>query len=364
MQDELNVLDHPLFFDSNRVWRCYLGGKLLDEFLGAAAGVDSNFPEDWLASVTVADNGERQQSPREGLSRIRGTELHFADLLRRYPSEALGPDYAGGTAVLCKYLDSAIRLPIQCHPDREFAKRHFDSEYGKSESWMILATREINGEKPYILLGFKPGITSEQFRRASMEQDIEALTACLHRFPVEPGEVYFIPGRIPHAIGPGLLLLEVQEPTDLVILPERRIGGITFTEQEMWAGLDRDTALSCFEDRGRTQDEIMDRLKLSPEPKKQWSNARLDCVIGAAHTDCFRVEKLTIAGDFEMTYDAPWHIGVVTSGHGTVCAGTEQSIRRGDSFFVSNKIRNLQYHPSGNEPLVLFLISRTRPSTL
>ena len=88
MNDELNLLSNPLFFASARVWRCYLGGKLLDEFLGAAEGADSNFPEDWLASVTLADNGEMQQSPSEGLSCIRGTDLHFADLLRRDPSSA------------------------------------------------------------------------------------------------------------------------------------------------------------------------------------------------------------------------------------------------------------------------------------
>ena len=62
MNDELNLLSNPLFFASARVWRCYLGGKLLDEFLGAAEGADSNFPEDWLASVTLADNGGRCSS--------------------------------------------------------------------------------------------------------------------------------------------------------------------------------------------------------------------------------------------------------------------------------------------------------------
>ena len=359
MNDELNLLSNPLFFASARVWRCYLGGKLLDEFLGAAEGADSNFPEDWLASVTLADNGEMQQSPSEGLSCIRGTDLHFADLLRRYPSEAFGTNRVAGTAVLCKFLDSAIRLPIQCHPDREFARHHFGSEYGKSESWLILATREINGEKPYILLGFKPDITSERFRCAVMEQDIATMTACLHKLPVEPGEVYFIPGRIPHAIGPGLLLLEVQEPTDLVIQPERQIGRITLTEKQMWAGLDHDTAFSCFDYRGHTQDEIMAWLKLSPRTKKQWANAKIESVIGAAHTDCFSVDKLTIYGDFEIPCDTPWHIAVVTSGHGSISAADEQPVRRGDSFFVSNRVRKLHYRPAGSEPLELFLISNT-----
>ena len=251
MSDHLKLLENPLLFDSNRVWRCYLGGKMLDEFLGSETGFDANFPEDWLASVTRADNGDRQRSPDEGLSRIRGADLSFCDLLRRHPLEALGSGRAGGTDVLCKLLDSAIRLPIQCHPDREFARRHFHSAHGKTESWMILATREIDGGKPYILLGFKPGVRREQFRRAVLAQDIAGMTGCLNKFVVKPGDVYFIPGRIPHAIGPGLLLVEVQEPTDLVIQPERQIGEIVLSERQMWAGLDHDTAFECFGYRGR-----------------------------------------------------------------------------------------------------------------
>ncbi len=354
--NKLNLLKNPIFFAPNRVWRCYLGGKLLDDFTGNPHGGDANFPENWLASVTRADNGEQQQSPDEGLSRLRDAELVFADLLQCYPQEALGSDNRDGLGVLCKFLDSAIRLPIQCHPDRAFARKHFHSEHGKTESWLILATREINGEKPYMLFGFKPEVTEEQFRKAVLAQDIPAMCDCLNKVEAHPGEVYFIPGRLPHAIGPGLMLLEVQEPTDLVIQPERQIGKIILSEQQMWGGLDHDTAFSCFDYRGAPVAELLARLQLQPQLKKAWPHARLESVIGPQHTDCFRVEKLTLTGELTLEYDAAWYLGIVTAGQGQVTAGSAQQLHCGDNFFVSHQIKQLKFRTETS--LELYLISR------
>jgi len=53
-------LEKPVFFEPNRVWRCYLGGKLLDKFTRNGDGADNHFPEDWLASTTIAQNGPNQ----------------------------------------------------------------------------------------------------------------------------------------------------------------------------------------------------------------------------------------------------------------------------------------------------------------
>lgn len=353
----IDELRSPLFFESTRVWRCYLGGRLLGEFLGNEAAADGYFPEDWLASVTRAENGERRQSPDEGLSRVEGTGRPFAEIVRDHPREALGPRHAEGLGVLCKFLDSAIRLPIQCHPDREFARRHFDSAYGKTESWLILATREIGGEKPYVLLGFKPEATREEFRRAVTAQDVPAMVGCLHKFPVEPGDGFFIPGRVPHAIGPGVMLLEVQEPTDLVIQPELKVGEITLTEGQMWGGLDHDTGFDCFEYQGRSPQELLGRLSLRAATVADYPNATLASVIGRDRTDCFKVDRLTLRGDFELAYEAPWYLGIVTAGEGRLVGRTERPFRRGDRFFVSNQIDRLRYRPTGAAPAELYIVS-------
>ena len=62
----------PIKMKPNRVWRLYYGGKLIDKLCGGC-GEDANFPENWLASVVVADNPDRPGKPAdEGLSKIDG----------------------------------------------------------------------------------------------------------------------------------------------------------------------------------------------------------------------------------------------------------------------------------------------------
>ena len=77
----------PLFFERNRVFRVYEGGKLFHDFFGDEA-VDGNFPEEWIASKVKALNKEAR-SPDEGLSKIRGTGETLAALLADFPGEML-----------------------------------------------------------------------------------------------------------------------------------------------------------------------------------------------------------------------------------------------------------------------------------
>ncbi len=356
------LLREPVFFEPNRVWRCYRGGRLLDAFHGNPAGRDGHFPEEWLASLTRADNGPWQQTPDEGLSHIRGRHERFVDVLTRYPTEALGATADGdGLGVLCKFLDSAIRLPIQCHPDRAFARTHYGSAFGKTEAWVILATREIDGEKPYLLFGFKPEVTAERFRQAVWNQNISAMCDCLHRVEPAPGDIYFIPGRMPHAIGPGLMLLEVQEPTDLVIQPERRIGDVTLDDRGMWGALDPETALTCFDDHGAPLPDLLARYQLRPEVVTDEASGRVERLIGPTHTDCFQVDRLTLRKAFSFCHQAPWHIAIITDGCGRLrtTTGTEYPLQRGETFFVSHQIDRTDYVPDSSSRLEVHVVSRS-----
>ncbi len=339
----MNTYCDPLFFAPNRVWRCYLGGALLDELMTGARGEDCFFPENWLGSATAAENAEHATSPDEGLSRLRDGGALLRELLREDGETILGSS-RDGLGVLCKFLDSAIRLPIQCHPDREFARKYCRSEYGKTESWLILRTREIGGEKPYILLGFKPGIDRDAFRRAVEAQDIPAIVGMLHKVEVQPGEVYFIPGRLPHAIGPGVLMTEVQEPTDLVVQPEKRIGELELTALDMWGRLTPEQGLDCFEYRGVAREALLARLRIAPELEWERGGARFYRVIDARHTDCFRVGKLVVPKGATLVYelDSPWQLGIVIGGKGTLKAASEQSLACGDSFLVPNPVRKME----------------------
>ena len=144
----------PVFFKKNRVFRVYLGGKLLDEFVGND-GSDGSFPEEWICSAVQAIN-PGHTDPLEGISLRTEDGVPFDALLAENKKEYLGKREDLG--VLVKFLDSAIRLPMQVHPTREFSRANFNSPYGKAESWIILDTRE----DACIYFGFKEKIEKKE----------------------------------------------------------------------------------------------------------------------------------------------------------------------------------------------------------
>jgi mannose-6-phosphate isomerase len=358
------MFDQPIFFAPNRVWRCYLGGVLLDRFVGRAEGKDDYFPEDWLASVTRAINAEHSQGPDEGLARVLrpdGQPGEFlSDLLRGDPEGLLGEAHVarfGPTAaLLCKYLDSAVRLPIQCHPDRAMARTLYDSPFGKTESWTILDTRAVNSEPPYLLMGFKPGVDRQAFARAVEGQDIPAMQAMLHKIPAEVGKTYFIPGRLPHAIGPGVFMLEVQEPTDWVVQPERYCAGTRLSDQNMYGPLPSEKALEVFDYAGLTQEQLLAKVRCVPRVTEQSEGGTLLEVIGPELTDAFALWRAEVAGRMAIRLPRAFGVVVVAEGAGRMSwPGGERAIRRGDYFLQPAGLGSIQYEAEAALRLLLAL---------
>jgi len=166
----LNYL-RPLKLSSNRVWRTYKGGKLLEDWQGVKnISTDGDFPEEWVASVTRAQNVIKHVQ-NEGLSYIKSgdSRIFLSDLINSAPDAFLGKEhvekYGCNLGILVKLIDSAERLTIQVHPDSKIAKELFHSQFGKTEAWYILGGRNIGQELPYIMLGFKPGMNKEKWKQ-------------------------------------------------------------------------------------------------------------------------------------------------------------------------------------------------------
>ena len=206
----------PERLPQTRVYRFYRGGALLDRFRAGQEGADGDFPEDWIGSVTEAKNPGRDE-PGAGLSRLEdGTVLR--DVIAADPDGWLGPAAeAGSPGVLVKLLDPAQRLPVHAHPDRAFARAHFDSQFGKTEAWIVLGTR---GKSGMVWVGQREEIDPATYRAWIDGQDTEQLLGTLNEVPVQAGSVVFLPAGVPHAIGPGVLMAELQEPTDFSIVCE------------------------------------------------------------------------------------------------------------------------------------------------
>jgi len=105
--------------------------------------------------------------------------------------------------LLVKLIFTAERLSVQVHPDDGE-----DGPRGKTEMWHILEAEPGAA----IALGFREPLTRERLREATRTGEIERLVNWL---PVKPGETYFTPAHTVHAIGPGLVLCEIQQNSDV-----------------------------------------------------------------------------------------------------------------------------------------------------
>lgn len=327
MSDFQNPWLHPVFFRRNRVFRVYTGGMLFHDLMGDPKE-DGNFPEEWICSSIRAMN-PGHTDPLEGVSLRREDGKPFSKMLTEHPLEYLGDRKDLG--VLVKYLDSAIRLPMQAHPTRTFSQAHFNSPYGKAESWLVLAARP----GACVYFGFSRQVTPEEFASAvaASETDPEAMTRFVNRVPVKPGDVFFVSAGMIHAIGAGCLMLEVQEPTDFTIQPEYWCGDYHLNSQEMYMGLNPETALQCF-DFHRFGPETVDEAKKMPVLLWQDGAVTAEALIGEQDTPCFSMTRYTVSGG-SMKLKVPASIWVCIEGEGIIRSpGRENPVKKGDYFFL------------------------------
>jgi len=358
-----------ILLPSNRVWRTYPGGKTLDTLAGVPAPADSHFAEDWIASTTRAVNRGREHLV-EGISPVRiglDPTLHdFAALIARDPEYFLGAahvrKYGAEPQLLVKFLDSGTRLHFQVHPTREFARRVLSAPSGKTEAYYVLGTRESEVEQPaprllgaeekviasgndiqtsglgtghstsegatseasgYIYVGFQRPPTPAQLREYILTQDIAAIEACFDRIPVRPGDTFIIPGGTPHALGAGVFMVEIQEPSDLVIRFEFERAGYVLPEAARFMGRDVDFALSVFNFAPLDAAALATRVRCTPRRiRNLGADSWQEELIGPVQTDCFRVVRTRLAGPV-VKDETSAAIAIVTSGAVTADVGGE-----------------------------------------
>ncbi len=324
------MITKPIFFERNRVGRVYTGGKLFHGFFGDA-DIDGFMPEEWIASSVKAIN-KVMNTEKDGVSKIKDSDMYFDELLEKYPYEMLGS--SGKMRILVKILDSAVRLPAQAHPDKAFSRKYFNSEYGKTESWIILDTRP----DAKIYFGFKDGVNEEIFSSAidESESDKDAMERLMEYIEPKLGDVFLVPAKTVHAIGAGCLILEVQEPTDFTIQPEHWCDEYKLNDSEMYIGLSKGDAIGCF-DFGKAPN-----AKITPEVVLDTGNVKVEKVIQEKHTDCFIINRINLNdGSYKLNLCDSYGVYIVTDGSGTIKGENySQNVKCGDYFFVPACLMN------------------------
>lgn len=288
--------------------RFYRGGAKIRAFRASSAAAPSSagsagdrVPEDWVASSTTVF-GESEI----GLTRLPSGEL-LRDAIAADPLSWLGEEhlarYGADTKLLIKLLDAGERLPVHIHPSGAFAHEHVGAAHGKAEAWYVLTGGTVH-------LGFHRAVGEEELAGWVETQDTEALLAAMHLIEVNPGDSIYVPPGLPHAIGAGIFIVEVQEPEDMSILLEWKDFAIDGA-QNGHIGLGFDTALTATDRRGFSAGQIEELIVHGGTGE--------DTLVPAA-SEYFRAERLTVEG--ETTLDAGFGTLVVLTGAGTLISTT------------------------------------------
>jgi mannose-6-phosphate isomerase len=309
----------PIKLPANQPPQFYRGGAAIAALRGAS-GSDKTFgPEDWVASTTTMFG-----HAEHGLTRLPDGRW-LRDAVGTDPEAWLGARhvaaFSDSTGLLVKLLDAGQRLPVHFHPSDGFAQRHFDSHFGKTEAWIVIGT---SGDDPRVYPGFRETTTTATVAEWVREQDGEAMLGALNSVPVRPGDAVYIPAGLPHAIGEGVFVVELQQPTDFSLTVEWR--DFLASPEKAHLGIGFGTALEVLDTTARDPESIIKRSAAIPG-----STVEL-LVPGAA--EFFRADQLRPAP--ALALDPSFTVLVVLDGQGTLRTeyGGDTALATGDTLVV------------------------------
>lgn len=337
----------PFLILPNRVWRTYQGGATLDRWADIDKPSDSHFPEDWVGSATRAVNPGREHLTDEGIGRVQtmgGEAYSMHEVYTSDPVAALGAPhvaaYGAEPYLLVKLLDSAMRLHIQAHPSVAWARQQLGANSGKTEAWWILETRDDNG---YVYMGFQHPPTPQQWKAIIDAQDIAAMQACFEKIPVTPGDILLVEGGVPHAIGPGIAMIEIQEPTDYVVRCEYAHGGLQLPESARTMGLGLDRVLDLFDYTAYPAAMVKDRFGPRQHTIAETSGGSETILLAAPQTDRLELRRVETWGVHNLELDGRFSILIVIDGSGTLTGdGLSIPLQRWTRLFLPAALGTVQ----------------------
>lgn len=269
-------------------------------------GADTPIGESWeLADLPGGSNPHRNTSDQRSVitnGPLAGSTLH--DLIAEMGPRFMGrlhPTQGGDFPLLVKYLDAREHLSLQVHPTAAYAADHPEASL-KSEAWYVVAAEPGS----VIYKGLRPDVTPETFHAAAVSGDAGRIEPLMQIIPARIGDCHYLPSGLCHALGAGVMVAEVQTPSDT-----------TFRVYD-W-GRDRATdlqqAMACMRFGDQCEGESEKRSHIA---------GMFTTISRLVSCDHFRIEKVRMVESYEheIPYDQPtvWMVlegkGIITSGKG------------------------------------------------
>lgn len=186
----------PIFKD--RIW----GGQKVNTELGMNYGNLPNCGEVWVISgvegnESIVENGFLKDNELNEL-----VEVYMGDLVGEKVFDKFGNEFP----LLIKFIDANDWLSIQVHPDDKMAAKRNIGQ-GKTEMWFTLGA----DKNTQLISGFNSEMDKETYLKNLNEGTLKDI---MNYEDVKKGDVFFIPAGRVHAIGPGMLLAEIQQTAD------------------------------------------------------------------------------------------------------------------------------------------------------
>lgn len=290
------------------------GGRKLNKIYGKFPS-QQRVAESWELTVrcdgmSVIENGA-----------FSGTSLE--EYIDAHP-DALGSDVAGEDfPLLIKFIDAALDLSLQVHPDDEYARIH-ESEHGKTEMWYVIDA----DEGAEIIYGLCDSVTKEKLKRALEDS---CILDKLNRMYVRKGDVFFVPPGQIHAICRGVLLAEIQQNSNVTyrIYDYDRIDSDGKKRE-----LHVDKALNTV--RYYTKDDL-NTLQFCGKAGRRQAHEGFNIICDCSH---FRVSTACLSEDrseLRFTVDEKSFVSLLftdAENASVCCGGVTVTASSGDSIFI------------------------------
>ncbi len=319
---------YPLKFKPRLVPKIW-GGRKIDVVLGKLLPPNQMIGESWELfdfPPGILDESTTWISAEVANGPLAGHTLH--QLVEDFGPALLGDVQAVGPhkqfPILIKFLDAREDLSVQVHPDRDYANTHPNCHL-KTEAWYVIDAEP--GSRIY--KGIKPGTTRQQMKGAIAAGRVEDF---LISIPAKVGHCHFLPSGTVHALGAGMLVAEVQTPSDttLRLYDFNRVDPATGKPRQLHV----DESLKCIDFSG------------TPEVKQMRSHVAglFTTVSRLATSEFFKIEKVRFTEGVEepVPYDEPV-VWIMLEGNAQVTVkGLNEPVRfsRGETVLLPAEMAN------------------------
>jgi mannose-6-phosphate isomerase len=314
----------PRFLE--KIW----GGRKLETVLGKPLPAEKLIGESWelydFPPGVIEDSGDQWTSAEIANGPLAGRSLHW--IVQEFGRDLMGDVSLSGEhgqfPILIKFLDAREDLSVQVHPDLHYAQTH-PGAHLKSEAWYVM--QHDAGAR--LLKGLVPGASRSDFEAAAVVGGVDRL---IKSIPARVGDCHYLPSGAVHALGAGMLVAEVQTPSDTTfrLYDFNRIDPSTGKPRKLHVT----EALACIDFGG------------TPEPPQKRSHVAgfHTTVSQLVSSPYFKIEKVRFTEGVEepVPYDEPV-VWIMLDGEAQVKVdGVKEPTRftRGDTVLLPALMKN------------------------